>query len=186
MLHLLLSSAYAQSLAYGPCDPAKSPYSGKQISVPITPTLSQSPIVISGNVVIIDGCTFGVTNFIFYNAGESYWIGAVDNGTVGATLSDQFVYPAANPANYNFTLTKKAGAQTNFYMFNQFRLFEINSKTIIATATLPYSVGSSSSSGSTVSGSTATTTSTKSGANTKGTVSLVALAITFAFVQFLV
>ncbi|KAJ3311703.1 hypothetical protein HDV04_003848 [Boothiomyces sp. JEL0838] len=186
MLSLLVSFASAQSLAYGPCDPAKSPYTGKQVSVPITPTLTQTPIVISGNIGIIDGCTFGVTNFIFYNAGESYWIGAIDNGTIGATLSDQFVYPAANPANYNFTLTKKPGAATNFYMFNQFRLYEINSKTIIATATLPYTVGSSSSSGSTQASASASTTSTKSEAYSRGTVSLVALGLTFGFVQLLV
>ncbi|KAJ3272193.1 hypothetical protein HDV01_005847 [Terramyces sp. JEL0728] len=194
MLSLLFASAYAQSLVYGPCDPAKYPYSGKQISVAIKPTLTQTPIVISGNIAVLDGCTFAVENFIFYNAGESYWIGGIDNQTVGAMLSDQFVYPAANPSTYNFTMTKKAGAATNFYMFNQFRLFEINSQTIIATANLPYPVGASSTtaSGSTAtsagasSGSSSTAASAKSDANSRGTASVVALALAFGFIQLLV
>jgi hypothetical protein len=66
---LLATFIAAKDPEYGRCDLKTFAQSANvNKSYPIKPALVQSPIVISGDFYIIDGCTFGLRNLIFYNA----------------------------------------------------------------------------------------------------------------------
>jgi hypothetical protein len=138
MFFIIATLANAQVPAYGPCNPTNHRYQSVQGQrFPITPALSNSPITVSGQVTIIDGCKFSVQNFVFFNARESYWYGANKGTADGITLSDTVVIPSAFPANFTFDLTQRVGAQANFNGLNQLRLFERDSNVVVAMVDLP-------------------------------------------------
>lgn len=71
MLKMIMYAAIvmAQVPTYGDCNPTE--FKLKSIvDVPfaLKPILSGGPIQVAGDVVIIDGCTFGVRNFVLQNA----------------------------------------------------------------------------------------------------------------------
>ena len=103
----------------------------------IIPQLTQSVITVKGNLVITDKCNFESRNFTFINARESYWMGGKKGSKDGITVSDQFVYPSAFPATFKYPLRQAVGAEVNFKSFDEFRLFERDTNTLIAVASMP-------------------------------------------------
>ena len=69
-------------------------------------------------------------------------MGGYKGNADGITLSDQFVFPSAFPATFKYPLRQAAGAEVNFGGFNQFRLFERDTNTLIAVADMPAKTGS--------------------------------------------
>ena len=86
---------------------------------------------------MIDGCTFGIVNFTFLGAGESYWYGGKRGETDGILLADEYVPSYAFPTDKHYSFRTTAGSPASFYDFDQFRLFEKYTNTLLATADLP-------------------------------------------------
>ncbi|KAJ3272194.1 hypothetical protein HDV01_005848 [Terramyces sp. JEL0728] len=143
---------------YQLCDSNNYPYKGVNVSVPLVQT-GDSPNV-SGNFVILDGCTFAVTNFTYFGASTSYFVGAMKDATDGVKMSTQTITQSAFPTNATFTLVKAAGVQVNFKMFNQVRIFDVEAKNVVATADLPALPSSNTGSSNGVQGSGPNTTTT--------------------------
>ncbi|KAJ3321028.1 hypothetical protein HDV06_004687 [Boothiomyces sp. JEL0866] len=141
-----LVSAANVTYTYALCDPNNYPYKGMTVNVPFVQT-GDSPNV-SGNFTIIDGCTFAVTNFTFFGASASYFVGSMKDDPNGVKMSAQTITPSAFATNATFTLTKAAGVQVNFKMFNQVRIFDVEAKNVVATADLPAPPSSTGSTGS--------------------------------------
>jgi hypothetical protein len=133
-----LVNAQVPAPTYGACSATNYRYSSVQgRSFTITPALTRSPITVSGEVAILDGCRFRVQNFVFINGGESYWYGGNRGNPEGITASDTNVTPSAFPANFTYELTRRVGAEANFNGFNQLRLFERHTNVVIATVDFP-------------------------------------------------
>ena len=130
---LLAASVLAQAPKYGACN-VEDAKALVNRSIPIVPALTGSVIKVSGSIFIIDGCNFGVRDFVFINGDESYWYGGYKGSSDGFTLSQQYIYASANPSTQRFPLVQTAGAQTNFNGFNEFRLFSKNLNLVVATA----------------------------------------------------
>lgn len=77
------------------------------------------------------------------NAGPSKWYGGMGTSLDGVTLVDEDINP--NPANgkQTYTFRSVAGAAVSFRDFNQFRIFDTQSNTLIAVANVPASIMSS-------------------------------------------
>jgi hypothetical protein len=168
MLSLLLASlAYAQKPTYGLCDPNNFGQAANvNKSFPIKPALaSGAAVVISGDFYIIDGCRFGLRNFVFYNAQGTKLYGGFPNSPDGITLSDDLVSPSSSPSTQTFEFKKVAGAEANFNGFSQVRFFAESLQQVVATVDLPAPSASTGGSGSTGTGSSsAATTTSKNGA----------------------
>ncbi|KAJ3311702.1 hypothetical protein HDV04_003847 [Boothiomyces sp. JEL0838] len=154
------ASAANATYTYALCDPNNYPYKGMNVNVPFVQT-GDTPNV-SGNFTIIDGCTFAVTNFTFYGADASYFVGSMSDDPNGVKMSQQTITPSAFPVNTTFTLTKAAGVQVNFKMFNQVRIFDVVGKNVVATANLPTPPTGSTGSSNGVQGSAPSATTTSS------------------------
>jgi hypothetical protein len=130
----IVASALSVVSAYSKCSPddVKGP-----ITIPLTKVLSTSPIEISGSIEIIDGCTFKVTGFTFYNARTARWYGGIGSAGDAITLSDATVNPSAGKGEQTFKFRDVVGAPVSFRDFNQFRLFDEESQVVIATAEVP-------------------------------------------------
>ncbi|KAJ1549099.1 hypothetical protein HK405_009783 [Cladochytrium tenue] len=140
---------------------------------------SQNPITCSGTVVIVDGCTFKVVDFVFINALETYWyagiVGLSSNGSV--SVNQEGVHFVTNPVsasasgNVTFNLITEADIAYSFFSINELRLFDYTEQELLCTAELPYQNPKASSIAGGVSatagGSVAATTSSK--ATTGGT-----------------
>lgn len=69
VLFAIAAFVTARDPTYGLCDVKTFSQSANvNKSYPIKPALSQTAIVISGDFYVIDGCNFGLRNFVFYNA----------------------------------------------------------------------------------------------------------------------
>ncbi|KAI8896955.1 hypothetical protein BC833DRAFT_649999 [Globomyces pollinis-pini] len=128
----------AQAPKYGLCDPKKNPFAALgNVTIPIVPALADTAIVVSGKITIVDGCTFRLIDFVYYNADVSYWYGGVGTSPDGMKIVDAPVAGSAFATVRDVPLITVAGAQANFAGFTQFRLYETNLKKIVATADLP-------------------------------------------------
>ncbi|KAJ3337195.1 hypothetical protein HDU91_001547, partial [Kappamyces sp. JEL0680] len=144
-----LVNAVSAALAYGPCDKTKFGQAANiNVSYPIVSALQSGDIPIKGDFYIIDGCNFGLRNFVFYNARETYLYGAMPGSNEAMTLTDQTVIASAFPMTQTFSLKQDAGSQANFDAFTEIRFFEVTTKTVIATVSLPALPAGASSSGS--------------------------------------
>jgi hypothetical protein len=79
-IFMIVIGVMAQVPTYGDCNPTE--FKLKSIvnkPFALLPILSGGKIQISGDVVIIDGCTFGVQNFVFQNANPSSFFGGILN-----------------------------------------------------------------------------------------------------------
>ena len=64
-----VASVAAKDPTYGLCDVKTFAQSANvNKSYPIKAALSQTAITISGDFYVIDGCNFGLRNFVFFNA----------------------------------------------------------------------------------------------------------------------
>lgn len=136
----------SSALAYGLCDRTNYPYAGKNVSIPIVPTLTKSmtidsvvhPITVSGTLHVIDGCSFEITNFKLDApaAVKFYWHGAQGEIDLnGENLTrDSPVDSATTDAVYQFVST--AGDAVR-YDFKQFNLYDPETRSVIAQAVLP-------------------------------------------------
>lgn len=155
---LFVSLALAQVPIYGDCNKDNfklKPLIGK--SFPLVPSLSGGPIVIKGNIFLIDGCNFGVKDFVFYNARQSVFYGGNKGTADGIVLSDTPVTQSSNPAVFNYTLVTRPGAQANLDSINEIRLFEQETKILLAVASLPAPTGNNGGSNTSVANSRLTT-----------------------------
>jgi hypothetical protein len=159
---ILVALAFAQAPKYGKC--SKDNFDRKDlinVNIPIQKVLTQSPIEVSGNIYIIDGCSFGVRDFVFQNADASFWVGGYKGSGEAMTLSNEQVQASATSSRQTFNLRQEVGAEANFDGFNQFRLFARGTGLLIATADFPArgSVTPASSTSAASGTNTATTTS---------------------------
>lgn len=140
ILIALFSSVLPLFSAYSLCSPSdvKGP-----ISIPITNVLVTSPIVAAGTIQILDGCTFEVGGFSLSNAGTSKWFGGMGSSADGITLTDDDINPNPAGGKQTFKFRSVAGAAVSFRDFNQFRLFDTQSNTLIAVANVPSNIMSS-------------------------------------------
>jgi hypothetical protein len=133
----------AQAPKYGKCDAKKF---GRidlvNKTLPIVSVLQASPITIKGSIAIVDGCNFETRDFEFLNAGVSYWVGGYKGSDDAMTLSDDFVTASAFKKTVKYSLKSTAGSEANFDGFDQFRLFERNTKVLIAIADMPAKISS--------------------------------------------
>jgi hypothetical protein len=139
----------ASSLGYSICEPAIYPYSSEQIAIPLTQTVTKS--IKSGNMTInipsltgiiqvVDGCSFSVSNLTLgeYPDLRFEWYGGfMDNAIDAISLSETPVLTGNGTTTQNFTFKRAAGSAVSFLDFNQFRLFETTTKSVLATADLP-------------------------------------------------
>jgi hypothetical protein len=143
-LNIFTAIVGANVPSYGSCDKNNFKYKdliGKGFA--LVPVLAASPIKVSGEVYFIDGCTFGVRNFVFYNARTSRFYGGNKGTAEGINLSETVVSSSANPSAQIFSLVKSPGAQTNFNSMNEIRLFEVDTNTLLAVATITATSGGS-------------------------------------------
>jgi hypothetical protein len=87
-------------------------------------------------IFLIDGCNFGVKDFVFYNARQSIFYGGNKGTADGIVLSDTPVTQSSFPAVYNYTLVTRPGAQANLDSINEIRLFEQETNVLLAVASL--------------------------------------------------
>eukprot|EP00842_Homolaphlyctis_polyrhiza_P002454 jgi/Hompol1/3209/HPOL_001590-RA len=133
------------SFAYGSCSPTNFKYSSiiatPQAIVPVKQiplvTGAGAPLTVQGSIQILDGCSFAFKDYIFLNAGETYWYGGNIGSSDGVTVSDAQVFPYAFPTTAIFNLTQVPGRQVNYNTFNQLRLYEKTTNTLLATADMP-------------------------------------------------
>ena len=77
------------------------------------------------------------------NAGASKWYGGMANSLDGLSLSEDTINASAGNGKQTFTFRSVAGAAVSFKDFNQFRLFDTQSNTLIAVANIPMNILSS-------------------------------------------
>lgn len=174
----LLSLLTPAALAYSLCDPANYPYKGQNVSIELVQSstkvlilndLTSSIPFLSGTIQIVDGCTFQVRN-LDLNASAVWnfeWYGAFKNGGDAAiSLSaTPLQISTRNSSIQTFAFKTIAGAAVSFKDFNQFRLYETKSKSVVATADLPPNAQVVAPGTSTPTGSNPSTTSPQGGNN---------------------
>ena len=74
------------------------------------------------------------------NAGTAKWFGGVGSSVDGITLADDVINPNPSGGKQQFTFRSVAGAAVSFRDFNQFRLFDTQTNTLIAVANVPLNV----------------------------------------------
>jgi hypothetical protein len=78
-----------------------------------------------------------VTGFTFYNARTARWYGGVGSAGDAITLSDATINPSAGGGEQTFKFRDVVGAPVSFRDFDQFRLLDVDSQILIATAQVP-------------------------------------------------
>ena len=74
------------------------------------------------------------------NAGTAKWFGGVGSSVDGITIADDVINPNPSGGKQQFTFRSVAGAAVSFRDFNQFRLFDTQTNTLIAVANVPANV----------------------------------------------
>jgi hypothetical protein len=74
------------------------------------------------------------------NAGTARFYGGMGSSLDGITLSDDVINPNPAGGKQTFTFRTVAGAAVSFRDFNQFRLFDTSTNTLIAIANVPSNI----------------------------------------------
>ncbi|KAJ3214214.1 hypothetical protein HDU67_001966 [Dinochytrium kinnereticum] len=137
------------------CDPAKLPdgWVAGRITAPliqVTGYQKTNPTIAfrcSGTVVVLDGCSFMVKDFIFGNALQTKWYAGIislDPVTKQVIRSDdavnfsaQDVAPVNNQNSSIYSLIRDPIVGYSFNSVNQLRVFDIANQQIVCTADLP-------------------------------------------------
>lgn len=136
---LLLVSACA---AYSVCDPAVYPFAGRNVSIPIvasaTRTIGTTPVVVSGSIKVLDGCSFQAVDLVLTGPATAQFFGGTPAGsTTGYLLSPTVITASPNPQTLTFNFVTVAGSSISYTDFVEFRLFESESNSMVGTALLP-------------------------------------------------
>jgi len=135
---VVLASVLSVVSAYSKCSP--SDVKGPSPAIPITKVLASTNIEISGNIEIVDGCTFKVTGFTLTNAGATRWFGGKGADLLAINLSDTPVSASATPGEQTFVFRNAVGSEASFRDFDEFRLLDESTQTLIATAKVPAAI----------------------------------------------
>jgi hypothetical protein len=138
---VLITSA----LSYRRCDRERYPFAGQNVTVPIMTTATQViqvnnvsvPVTVGGSIRVVDGCTFEVLNFTLSGSFTGAWFGGNGTDVNGYRLSSRPVASSQAPSTTRYEFIMNAGSWVSYFDFTQFRLFEVNSNAVIATADLP-------------------------------------------------
>ncbi|KAJ3196231.1 hypothetical protein HK101_009694 [Irineochytrium annulatum] len=107
------------------------------LAVPLTP-LSNKKIACSGDVVVLDGCTFTTRNFTPPTALSASWFGAlvsIGDGGLNTTTPTAVLF-ASGAVKPNATFTIAAGH--SWFTVNELLVFAVNSSMILCAAQMPY------------------------------------------------
>ncbi|KAJ3251047.1 hypothetical protein HK103_002912 [Boothiomyces macroporosus] len=146
MFQILLSTLAASVSAYSLCNPTNYPYKGQTVSVPIQPAAAAVivnqitvPVTVSGNIKVIDGCTFAVSNLAFSGPSFIQFVGRLNSDTTGAkaVLLTSALVPATIMTNAQYTFVQTAGNWVSYNDFDIIELFDPASKSVIGVANMP-------------------------------------------------
>jgi hypothetical protein len=129
----MLAVIYIIAAVLAACPPA--PYAaGLQIELKPTLTLAigSLPVVVQGTIAFIDSCSFSVSNFIMTGPQSAQWFGGVTGNTAGTLISPAVIAPSSVASTQTFAL-----ASPITWDFNEIRLFEAKSQSLIGVAKLP-------------------------------------------------
>jgi hypothetical protein len=141
----------ASCLGYSICNPTVYPYSSEEIKISLVQTVTRTIRLgnltitiapISGSIQIEDGCTFTVNNLTLasYPQLNFQWYGGFKQNAIDAVSLSETAIVTGNgttDTSQTFTFKRAAGSAVSFLDFDQFRLFETRSKSLLATADLP-------------------------------------------------
>jgi hypothetical protein len=133
------------AICYRLCNKDNYPFSGQSVVIPLIPSAAQTivvngvsvPVSVQGQIRIIDGCSFEVINFTLLGSYSGVWFGGNGTESDGYRLSTAPVISSQGSLNTTYQFITDAGSWVSYYDFTQFRLFEVNSLTLLATADLP-------------------------------------------------
>ena len=83
---------------------------------------------------------FAVTGFTLTNAGQSRFYGGIGTSLAGITLSDDLINPSNGGGSQTFKFRSAVGSEASLRDFNQFRIFDESTRTLIAVADVPPSL----------------------------------------------
>ena len=108
---------------------------------PLKTANASSPVKVSGTLQIIDGCTFGVKNLVISgtDAESLSWFAGNGSSHEGYRLASESVKPPTAPITQQWKFVSTPGSEVSYDDFNQFRLCDETSRTLLAVAdiTLP-------------------------------------------------
>ncbi|KAJ3162868.1 hypothetical protein HK101_000650 [Irineochytrium annulatum] len=114
----------------------------------VTQGPANAPYVCSGNIQVIDGCSFMVKNFTFSSSipAAQWYAGVVGKDASGAIVSNPNGVHFANPIigvsqamdSVTYTLVTDAGASYSWFSVNELRAFSLNTNVLVCVAEMPY------------------------------------------------
>lgn len=130
--------------AYRLCSETDYPYKGENVTVSLVQDASIGILVngkmeqlsVSGSIEVVNGCSFKLVDFqILPTSVQPSVFGAIRSNPNGAIRLADGTARIGPPQTFEFV--KTPGSWVSYYDFDQFRLFDTVSQTLIATANLP-------------------------------------------------
>ena len=130
---------------YRKCNANIYPYQGRSVSVPLVPSATRSinvnnvtvAVQVKGTIRVLDGCTFEVSDLTLLGPKSSVWYGGNGTALDGVRLSEETISESQAGLNQTFTFIQTVGSWVAFEDFTQFRLFDVATLSLLATADLP-------------------------------------------------
>jgi hypothetical protein len=138
--------------AYRLCSETDYPYKGENVTVSLVQDASIGILVngkmeqlsVSGSIEVVNGCSFKLVDFqIVPTSVQPSVFGAIRTNPNGAIRLADGTAQIGPPQTFEFV--KTPGSWVSYYDFDQFRLFDTVSQTLIATANLPKTMAGGSS-----------------------------------------
>ncbi|KAJ3121011.1 hypothetical protein HK098_004074 [Nowakowskiella sp. JEL0407] len=137
---LLLLQINLLASSYSICSKSVPVYTPNTV-IPITQVYIIDTFKVSGEIVIIDGCTYAIRSFTMTNSPNNtnpVWYGGNGTEIAGYPLSNPPAIMENNATNKNFefTFSNDTFTPVSYTDFNQFRLFAVESQTVLAVANI--------------------------------------------------
>jgi hypothetical protein len=94
-------------------------------------------VQVKGTIRVIDGCSFQVSDLTLLGPKSSVWYGGNGTAVDGIRLSEATIPESQAGYNETFTFIQTAGSWVAYEDFTQFRLFDVATLSLLATADLP-------------------------------------------------